>query len=129
MDGRQLCQLGLSQDHDSNAFVPKHNRNIILWRYCKRNTVTVCFRETAWRDIFLLLVFLLLGFVAFVFLVTADVGGFMMDPEPELLVRWYQAAALQPFFRGHSAKDAKRREPWLLGEGVTVAIRNAIQQR
>lgn len=63
------------------------------------------------------------------FLVTADVGGFFKDPEPELLVRWYQAAALQPFFRGHSIKGAKRREPWLFGEGVTVAIRNAIQQR
>lgn len=60
---------------------------------------------------------------------SADVGGFSQDPEPELLVRWYQAAALQPFFRGHSSKFAKRREPWLFGEGVTVAIRTAIQQR
>uniref|UniRef100_A0A3Q2QIP7 Glucosidase alpha, neutral C n=1 Tax=Fundulus heteroclitus TaxID=8078 RepID=A0A3Q2QIP7_FUNHE len=53
----------------------------------------------------------------------ADVGGFVKDPDPELLVRWYQAAALQPFFRGHSAKDTKRREPWLFGEEVTAAIR------
>ncbi|XP_056868042.1 neutral alpha-glucosidase C isoform X4 [Takifugu flavidus] len=59
----------------------------------------------------------------------ADVGGFMKDPEPELLVRWYQAAALQPFFRGHSSKCAKRREPWLFGEEVTGAIRTAIRQR
>uniref|UniRef100_A0AAQ4QLD1 Glucosidase alpha, neutral C n=1 Tax=Gasterosteus aculeatus aculeatus TaxID=481459 RepID=A0AAQ4QLD1_GASAC len=59
----------------------------------------------------------------------ADVGGFVQDPEPELLVRWYQAAALQPFFRGHSAKGTKRREPWLFGEKVTAAIRTAIQQR
>ncbi|MEQ2316298.1 hypothetical protein AMECASPLE_031181, partial [Ameca splendens] len=59
----------------------------------------------------------------------ADVGGFVKDPDPELLVRWYQAAALQPFFRGHSAKDTKRREPWLFGEEVTAAIRTAIQQR
>uniref|UniRef100_A0AAQ5WW93 Glycoside hydrolase family 31 N-terminal domain-containing protein n=1 Tax=Amphiprion ocellaris TaxID=80972 RepID=A0AAQ5WW93_AMPOC len=58
----------------------------------------------------------------------ADVGGFFQDPEPELLVRWYQAAALQPFFRGHSAKMMKRREPWLFGEEVTAAIRTAIQQ-
>lgn len=62
-------------------------------------------------------------------LVAADVGGFINDPEPELLVRWYQAAALQPFFRGHSSKCAKRREPWLFGDGVTSAIRTAIQQR
>uniref|UniRef100_H3CYV5 Glucosidase alpha, neutral C n=1 Tax=Tetraodon nigroviridis TaxID=99883 RepID=H3CYV5_TETNG len=59
----------------------------------------------------------------------ADVGGFFKDAEPELLVRWYQAAALQPFFRGHSIKSAERREPWLFGEAVTAAIRNAIQQR
>ncbi|XP_031435628.1 neutral alpha-glucosidase C [Clupea harengus] len=59
----------------------------------------------------------------------ADVGGFVKDPEPELLVRWYQAGALQPFFRGHSDKSTKRREPWLFGEAVTASIRSAIQQR
>lgn len=59
----------------------------------------------------------------------ADVGGFVQDPEPELLVRWYQAAALQPFFRGHSAQYTKRREPWLFGDEVTAAIRTAIRQR
>ncbi|XP_076002875.1 neutral alpha-glucosidase C [Genypterus blacodes] len=59
----------------------------------------------------------------------ADVGGFVQDPQPELLVRWYQAASLQPFFRGHSANVTKRREPWLFGEEVTAAIRTAIQQR
>ncbi|CAN9502604.1 unnamed protein product [Ophioblennius macclurei] len=59
----------------------------------------------------------------------ADVGGFVQDPEPELLVRWYQAAALQPFFRGHSSKQTKRREPWLFGDQVTAAIRTAIRER
>ncbi|KAG7234578.1 hypothetical protein INR49_002207 [Caranx melampygus] len=59
----------------------------------------------------------------------ADVGGFVKDPDPELLVRWYQAGALQPFFRGHSANVTKRREPWLFGEEVTAAIRTVIQQR
>lgn len=43
MDGRQLCQLGPSEDHDSDAFVSQHNRNIILWRY---GTVTDCLCET-----------------------------------------------------------------------------------
>uniref|UniRef100_A0A3B4BC10 Uncharacterized protein n=1 Tax=Periophthalmus magnuspinnatus TaxID=409849 RepID=A0A3B4BC10_9GOBI len=59
----------------------------------------------------------------------ADVGGFVQDPDPELLVRWYQAGALTPFFRGHSAKETNRREPWLFGEEVTAAVRNTIQQR
>ncbi|XP_030643249.1 neutral alpha-glucosidase C [Chanos chanos] len=59
----------------------------------------------------------------------ADVGGFVQDPKPELLVRWYQAGALQPFFRGHSSRTSKRREPWLFGEDVTSAVRSVIQQR
>lgn len=135
MDGRQLRRLGLPEDHRSNALVSKRGGDSILWRYCKSKAVeqkeslhdtlvqtfpeaaqTTCSSEE-------------LAFVAFVLLVPADVGGFMKDPEPELLVRWYQAAALQPFFRGHSSKCAKRREPWLFGEEVTAAIRAAVQQR
>ncbi|NXU81320.1 GANC glucosidase, partial [Oreotrochilus melanogaster] len=59
----------------------------------------------------------------------ADVGGFIGDPEPELLVRWYQAGAYQPFFRGHSNMKSKRREPWLFGEKNTQLIREAIRER
>ncbi|MBN3312658.1 GANC glucosidase, partial [Atractosteus spatula] len=59
----------------------------------------------------------------------ADVGGFTQDPDPELLVRWYQAGALQPFFRGHSDCQARRREPWLFGEEVTSIVRRAICER
>ena len=43
-------------------------------------------------------------------------GGFFGNPEEELLVRWYQAGAFYPFFRGHAHLDTKRREPWLFGE-------------
>ncbi|OXB63369.1 hypothetical protein ASZ78_001945 [Callipepla squamata] len=59
----------------------------------------------------------------------ADVGGFIGDPEAELLVRWYQAGAYQPFFRGHSNMESKRREPWLFGEKNTQIIREAIRER
>ncbi|KFU83540.1 Neutral alpha-glucosidase C, partial [Chaetura pelagica] len=59
----------------------------------------------------------------------ADVGGFIGDPEPELLVRWYQAGSYQPFFRGHSNMESKRREPWLFGEKNTQIIREAIRER
>uniref|UniRef100_A0A8R1DKZ6 Glycoside hydrolase family 31 N-terminal domain-containing protein n=1 Tax=Caenorhabditis japonica TaxID=281687 RepID=A0A8R1DKZ6_CAEJA len=61
--------------------------------------------------------------------VGADVGGFFGNPEEDLLVRWYQAGAFQPFFRGHSHQDTKRREPWLFADNTTDAIRNAIKTR
>jgi alpha 1,3-glucosidase len=59
----------------------------------------------------------------------ADVGGFFGNPEPDLLVRWYQVGAFYPFFRGHAHHDTKRREPWLFGERRTAIIREAIHVR
>ena len=59
----------------------------------------------------------------------ADTGGFFRNPEPELLVRWYQTAAWHPFFRGHAHLETKRREPWLFGEENTARIRAAIRRR
>ncbi|KAM4014344.1 neutral alpha-glucosidase C isoform 2-T3 [Anomaloglossus baeobatrachus] len=59
----------------------------------------------------------------------ADVGGFVGDPDTELLVRWYQAGAFQPFFRGHAMQGTRRREPWLFGEDNTSIIRRAIKER
>ncbi|TVU47917.1 hypothetical protein EJB05_07533 [Eragrostis curvula] len=52
----------------------------------------------------------------------ADVGGFFGNPEPDLLVRWYQVGAFYPFFRGHAHHDTKRREPWLFGEASVNGI-------
>ncbi|MEE6519075.1 hypothetical protein FKM82_030542, partial [Ascaphus truei] len=59
----------------------------------------------------------------------ADVGGFVGDPEPELLIRWYQAGSFQPFFRAHAIRDSQRREPWLFGADNTRLIRKAIEER
>ncbi|KAL2928160.1 putative glucan 1 3-alpha-glucosidase [Bienertia sinuspersici] len=59
----------------------------------------------------------------------ADIGGFFGNPEPELLVRWYQLGAYYPFFRGHAHHDTKRREPWLFGERNTQLMRDAIRNR
>ncbi|CAF4662332.1 unnamed protein product, partial [Rotaria sp. Silwood2] len=61
--------------------------------------------------------------------VGADVGGFFNNPDPQLLVRWYQAAAFQPFYREHAHIDTARREPWLFGDENTRLIRQAIEQR
>ena len=59
----------------------------------------------------------------------ADVGGFFKNPDPELLVRWYQAGAYQPFFRAHAHIDTKRREPWLFDQQTLNLIRDAVHAR
>ncbi|KAI4310832.1 hypothetical protein MLD38_035784 [Melastoma candidum] len=59
----------------------------------------------------------------------ADVGGYFGNPDPKLLVRWYQLGAYYPFFRGHAHQDTKRREPWLFGERNTELMREAIRVR
>ncbi|XP_055354259.1 neutral alpha-glucosidase AB-like isoform X2 [Paramacrobiotus metropolitanus] len=61
--------------------------------------------------------------------VGADVGGFFRNPEAHLLVRWYQAAAFQPFFRAHAHIDTRRREPWLFEQQSMLMIRDAIRAR
>ncbi|KAI9920575.1 hypothetical protein PsorP6_001445 [Peronosclerospora sorghi] len=61
--------------------------------------------------------------------VGADVGGFFGNPSAELLTRWNQAAAYQPFFRGHAHHDSARREPWLFGDVTTSRLRAAIRER
>uniref|UniRef100_A0A674JDG3 Glucosidase II alpha subunit n=1 Tax=Terrapene triunguis TaxID=2587831 RepID=A0A674JDG3_9SAUR len=59
----------------------------------------------------------------------ADVGGFFKSPDVELLVRWYQVGAYQPFYRAHAHLDTVRREPWLFGEENKALIRAAVRQR
>lgn len=59
----------------------------------------------------------------------ADIGGFFGNPDAELIERWYQTAAFQPFFRSHSHIDTKRREPWLFPEASRLVMRDAIRRR
>ncbi|XP_028133936.1 neutral alpha-glucosidase C-like [Diabrotica virgifera virgifera] len=59
----------------------------------------------------------------------ADIGGFIGDPSDELLQRWYQGAVWTPFFRGHSSRESKRREPYLFSKDVQDVIRNALRLR
>lgn len=59
----------------------------------------------------------------------SDIGGFFGDPETELLVRWYQAAIYQPFYRAHAHLDSQRREPYLLPEPSRSAAREALKTR
>ncbi|CAF4944893.1 unnamed protein product [Pieris macdunnoughi] len=59
----------------------------------------------------------------------SDVGGFFKYPEAELMTRWYQAAAFQPFMRAHSHIETKRREPWLYDATTTSRLRDAVRRR
>jgi len=61
--------------------------------------------------------------------VGADVGGFFGNSDAELMTRWMQAGAYQPFFRGHAHHDAKRREPWMFGDETMVRLRRAAMAR
>jgi alpha 1,3-glucosidase len=61
--------------------------------------------------------------------VGADVGGFFGNTDAELMTRWMQAGAYQPFFRGHAHHDATRREPWMFGEETMVRLRKAAMAR
>ena len=60
----------------------------------------------------------------------ADVPGFFYEPESEnLVVRWYQAAAFQPFFRAHAHIETKKREPWMFSDQTRDLIGDAIRLR
>jgi len=59
----------------------------------------------------------------------ADVGGFFHNPTTELMIRWYQAGAFQPFFRAHAHIDTARREPWLFGDDTLNALRDIVRTR
>ena len=67
--------------------------------------------------------------VAALSFVGADVGGFFGNPDAELMTRWMQAAAYQPFFRGHAHHDSIRREPWKFGEETMQRLRRAAMAR
>ncbi|THV06625.1 alpha-glucosidase [Dendrothele bispora CBS 962.96] len=59
----------------------------------------------------------------------SDVGGFFGNPEPEMLVRWYQVGIFSPFFRAHAHIDTKRREPYLLDEPYKSIVKDILRLR
>ena len=58
-----------------------------------------------------------------------DVGGFMNNPTEELMKAWFNLGNLYIFFRGHSAWDTIRREPWLFSEETMNSIIESIKFR
>ena len=58
-----------------------------------------------------------------------DIGGFSGEPDAELFTRWFQMAALMPFFRVHSAVGTPPREPWRFGEPALSICREFLRLR
>jgi alpha-glucosidase len=59
----------------------------------------------------------------------ADIGGFNGSPTPELLTRWTEVAAFNPFFRNHAAKGSREREPWVDGPEHEAIRKRYIETR
>jgi alpha-glucosidase len=59
----------------------------------------------------------------------ADIPGFTGGASPELATRWFEIGAFEPVFRGHSAKDTPRAEPWVDGPAQLAIRRRFIDER
>jgi alpha-D-xyloside xylohydrolase len=55
-----------------------------------------------------------------------DVGGFLGPPEPELYIRWAQAAVFASHLRFHGTSA---REPWAFGEEAEAVVRRWLELR
>jgi alpha-glucosidase len=58
-----------------------------------------------------------------------DVGGFMDNATPELFTRWFEFAALTPFFRSHTNLGTIDHEPWAFGPDVESHCRRILGER
>ncbi len=61
--------------------------------------------------------------------VGCDIGGFIGNCSPELLMRYYQMAAFFPIFRNHKSKQGNDQEPYRLGSKYLEKIKKAISLR
>jgi len=61
--------------------------------------------------------------------VGGDVGGFGENCDPELLVRWFQAACLTPFCRNHNDAGGVDQYPWSFGPSVEEICREMLDLR
>ncbi|MDQ3926038.1 MAG: DUF5110 domain-containing protein, partial [Actinomycetota bacterium] len=58
-----------------------------------------------------------------------DIGGFFDNCDGELLARFTEFGAFQPFCRNHSQKGTGRQEPWAFGEPYESVCRKMIKLR
>jgi len=59
----------------------------------------------------------------------SDIGGFIEQPTPELMMRWIQLGIFHPFCRVHSSGDHGDQEPWSFGEQCVEVFRKFVELR
>lgn len=59
----------------------------------------------------------------------SDIGGFINEPTPELMMRWIQLGIFHPFCRVHSSGDHGDQEPWSFGEECVQVFRKYVELR
>lgn len=58
-----------------------------------------------------------------------DIGGYAGSPSPDLLTRWIELGAFNPFFRDHTEKNSADQEPWVHGPEQEAIRRRYIELR
>ena len=59
----------------------------------------------------------------------SDIGGFIGQPNAEMMIRWIQLGIFHPFCRVHSSGDHGDQEPWVFGEECTDIFRKYVEIR
>jgi alpha-glucosidase len=62
-------------------------------------------------------------------MVGADIGGFNGSPAPDLLTRWIEIGAFNPFYRDHTVKGSLPQEVWVHGPAHEAIRRRYIETR
>lgn len=58
-----------------------------------------------------------------------DIGGFNLSPSPDLLTRWVEVGAFNPFFRDHASINSLPQELWAQGPDQEAIRRRYIETR
>lgn len=104
----------------SRAFFAGSQRHVAVWTGDSM---------ASWDHLRLVTPMLLALSISGISFVGSDIGGFFGNPDPELLIRWYETAVYTPFCRAHAHSDTARREPWLLEPEHTELVRRALKRR